>query len=387
MIPYSRQSINSKDIESVKKTLLSDFLTQGPATFRFEKLISKLTKCKYVVSTNSASSALHVACLALDLKKNDIVWTVPNTFAASANCALNCGASIDFVDIDKETFNISVSLLEKKLILAKKKKRLPKVLIPVHFAGQPSEQKKIWKLAKKFKFKIIEDASHSIGAKHFGEPVGSCKWSDITIFSFHPVKIITTGEGGAALTKDKNLAKKMRMYATNGIVKNMKNFYFKNKGPWYYEHQESGFNYRMNDISASLGISQIKRIKKFIKTRNSLANYYKKKLKNFPVKFQKIKNYNKSSYHLFIINFDLKKTKFNYLSIFEKLRKNNFYVNLHYMPLHLSPYFKKKGFKKDQFPVAEKYSNTSLSLPIYFDLKFKDIDKICLLIKSFFKNY
>ncbi len=386
MIPYSRQSINSKDIESVKKTLQSDFLTQGPATLKFEKLISKLTRCKYVVSTNSASSALHIACLALGLKKNDIVWTVPNTFAASANCALNCGALLDFVDIDKDTFNISVTLLEKKLILAKKKKKLPKLLIPVHFAGQPSDQKKIWELAKKFKFKVIEDASHSIGAKHFGEPVGSCKWSNITIFSFHPVKIITTGEGGAALTKNKYLAQKMRMYATNGIVKNIENFHFKNKGPWYYEHQESGFNYRMNDISASLGITQIKRIKEFIKKRNSLANYYKKVLKNFPVNFQKIKSYNKSSYHLLIVNFDLKKTKFNYLSIFKKLRKNNIYVNLHYMPLHLSPYFKKKGFKKGQFPVAENYSDTSLSLPIFFDLRLKEINKICLLIKSFFKK-
>ena len=264
MIPYSRQSISKKDILEVNKVLRSDFLTQGRKVGEFEKLVSKISKAKFGVAANSASSALHLGCLALGLKKNDIVWTVPNTFVASANCAINCGASIDFVDIDKDTWNISLEELKKKLVKAKKKKKLPKLIIPVHFAGQTSEQKKIWELSKKYNFKILEDASHSIGASHKKEVSGSCKWSDITVFSFHPVKIVTTGEGGMALTNNPYYAKKMRMYRTNGITQ--KNFLFKNNKnkPWYYEHQITGYNYRMNDISAALGISQVKRIKKFV---------------------------------------------------------------------------------------------------------------------------
>ena len=385
MIPYSRQSISPKDILEVTKVLKSNFLTQGDKVGKFEKLITKISNVKYGVAANSASSALHLGCLALGIEKNDIVWTVPNTFAASANCAINCGAIVDFVDIDEDTWNISIRELEKKLISAKKKKKLPKLLIPVHFAGQPTEQKKIWDLSKKYKFKILEDASHSIGASHRKEQSGSCRWSDITVFSFHPVKIITTGEGGMALTNNENLANKMRIFRTNGITQ--KNFFYKkNKTkPWYYEHQNAGYNYRMTDISAALGISQIKRIKKFIKKRNLIAQKYKKYLKDYPVKFQKIEPYNYSSYHLLPIQFDIKKSKKNYISIFKKLRSNNFYVNLHYMPLHLSPYFKKKGFRKGHFKNSENYSNTAMSIPIFYDLKNSQILKISNLIKTFFK--
>ena len=384
MTPYSRQSINKKDIYSVVKTLKSNYLTQGPIVEKFERKLSKLVKAKYGVASNSASSSLHLACIALDLKPKDIVWTVPNTFAASANCAINCGAKIDFVDIDADTWNLSLSSLEKKLVIAKKKKKLPKILIPVHFAGQPTEQKEIWKLSKKYKFKIIEDASHSLGAMQSSEPVGSCKWSDITVFSFHPVKIITTGEGGMAMTNNKNLYEKMKIYRTNGIKKDLKNL--RNK-PWYYEQVGTGFNYRMNDIAASLGLSQISRLKNFIKKRNQIAEKYKSFFKDLPVKFQKIQNENLSSYHLFVIQFDLKKTKYNYKEIFNTLREKNFYVNLHYMPLHLNSFFRKRGFKNGQFPVSEKYSKTSISIPIFFDLKKKKIVQLCNLIKSFFKIY
>ncbi len=386
MIPYSRQSINKKDILEVNKVLRSDFLTQGRKVGEFEKLVSKISKAKFGVAANSASSALHLGCLALGLKKNDIVWTVPNTFVASANCAINCGASIDFVDIDKDTWNISLEELKKKLVKAKKKKKLPKLIIPVHFAGQTSEQKKIWELSKKYNFKILEDASHSIGASHKKEISGSCKWSDITVFSFHPVKIVTTGEGGMALTNNPYYAKKMRMYRTNGITQ--KNFLFKNNKnkPWYYEHQITGYNYRMNDISAALGISQVKRIKKFVKQRNIIANKYKRSLKNYPVKFQKIEKHNFSSYHLLPIQFDLTKTKKNYISIFKAFRAKKFHVNLHYMPLHLSPYFKKKGFKKGDFKNSENYANTTLSVPIYYGLKNSQITKVINLIKSFFNE-
>jgi len=320
MIPYSRQNISSQDIFEVKKVLKSNFLTQGDKVQKFEKIVSKFTKSKYCIAVNSASSALHIACLALEIKKNDIVWTVPNTFAASANCAIHCGASIDFVDIDPDNWNISISELEKKLKLAKSKKKLPKLLIPVHFAGLPTEQEKIWKLSKKYKFKILEDASHSIGAKYKNQPSGSCKWSDIAVFSFHPVKIITTGEGGMALTNNKKLAEKMKILRTNGISQS--NFlYKKNKiKPWYYEHQTPGFNYRMNDISAALGISQFKRLKKFVNKRNLIATKYRKHFKNLPLKFQKIDRHFYSSYHLFPLQFNLNIAKKNYLSIFKKLR-------------------------------------------------------------------
>ena len=384
MIPYSRQSINKQDIASIVRVLKSDFLTQGPLVEKFEKKISNLVKAKYAVASNSGSSALHLACLSLKLGPKDIVWTVPNTFAATVNCAINCGASVDFVDIDSETWNISIDRLIQKLHYAKRKKKLPKILIPVHFAGQPTEQKTIWELSKKYNFKIIEDASHSLGAKHFGEPVGSCKWSDITVFSFHPVKIITTGEGGISLTNNRLLADKMKMYRTNGITKDLRYFKIKNSQPWYYEQQESGFNYRMNDISATLGLSQIMRLNKFLKKRNRIAEIYKKLLKNIPIKFQKILSSNYSSYHLFVVQFDLKRARYDYKYIFKKFRSKNFFVNLHYMPLHISPFFKKKGFKLGQFPVAESYGKNSLSLPIFVDLKKKTIVRLCKLINDFF---
>ncbi len=386
MFSFSKQSINKKDISSVIKVLNSDYLTQGGQVPKFEKKIIKLVNAKYGVAVNSGSSALHLACLALDLKKNDNVWTVPNTYAATVNCAINCGAIIDFVDIDPRTWNISVEKLELKLRSVPKKK-LPKIVIPVHFAGQPTEQKKIWYLSKKYGFKIIEDASHSFGARHFNEPVGSCKWSDITVFSFHPVKIITTAEGGIATTNSKKLAETMQIYRNNGITKNSNLFVFKKKNqPWYYEQQTYGFNFRMNDISAALGLSQLERFKKFIRKRNVIANLYKRQLNNYPIKFQKILSYNLSSYHLFVIQFDLKKSKYSYKEIFKKLRSKSIYVNLHYMPIHCSPYFKKKGFKLNQFPVSENYSLRSMSIPIYFDLKMKKLIQISNLIKNFFKN-
>ena len=269
MIPFSRQFIDKSDVKSVAHSLKSNFLTQGPKVQIFEKNILKIVKAKYAVATNSGSSALHIACLSIGLKKGDIVWTVPNTFAASANCAINCGAKVDFVDIDEKSWNIDIIELEKKLRIAKNKKKLPKIVIPVHLAGLPSEQKKIWMLSKKFKFKIIEDASHSLGANYLEQPVGSCKWSDITIFSFHPTKIITTTEGGMALTNDKKLNEKMRMFATNGITKKFNLFkYKKNFKPWYYEQHFPGFNYRMSDVAAALGISQLKKLKKFVNKRN-----------------------------------------------------------------------------------------------------------------------
>ena len=382
MIPFSRQKIFSSDIKSVTQVLKSDFLTKGPKVPIFEKMLSKITRAKYVMACNSGSSALHLACIALDIKKGDIVWTSTNTYAASSNCVLNCGAKIDFVDIDVNTWCISLENLKKKLVLAKKKNKLPKVLIPVHFAGQPCDQREIKKLANKYNFKIIEDASHSIGARHLNERVGSCKWSDLTVFSFHPVKIITTGEGGAVLTNNKFYAEKIKMFRENGITVNKA--YFKNKPYYsgYYEQMYSGYNYRMSDISAALGINQLRYLKRFIIERNKIANYYKKCLKNTSIKFQKILSENYSSYHLFVIQFDIKNLKIKYKKIFEVFKKKGYFINLHYKALHLNPIYKKMGFTSGQFPNSEHYSKSAVSIPIFVGLKNKEINKIVKILKS-----
>ena len=385
MIPYGKQNINSSDIKNVVKVLKSKFITQGPVVYKFEKKISKYTGSKFAIAANSASSALHIACLALGLKKNDYFWTVPNTFVASANCGLHCGAKIDFIDIDENTWNISISKLEKKLKIAKKEKKLPKILIPIHFAGKPSEQKKIKSLSKKYKFSIIEDASHSLGSKHYGEKVGSCKWSDITIFSFHPVKPITTGEGGMALTNNAGLYKKLMKLRNHGITKDINEMERKEKSKWYYEQQLLGFNFRMNDMEAALGLSQLNRLKYFIKKRNLIAKKYFNELKNLPLQLPSIENYNYSSYHLFVVRFKSALIKnYDYKKFFQKLINYKIGINLHYLPVHLHPYFKKLGFKKGNFQNSEKYSNEAISLPIYHDLKKKDQDYIIKKLKKLF---
>ena len=382
MIPFSRHNISRNDVSSVIKVLKSNYLTKGYQVPKFEKKLSQVTKSKYVIACNSATSALHLACMALGLKKNDIVWTSTNTFAASSNCALNCGCKIDFIDIDKNTWNICVVELEKKLKIAAKKKKLPKALIPVHFGGQPTEQIKIKKLSKKYNFKIIEDASHSIGAEVNKEPVGSCKWSDLTIFSFHPVKIITTGEGGAVSTNNAMYAKTIRELRENGITNVNKSFKYKAYYPNYYEQVSAGYNYRMSDISAALGLSQLKRLKKFIYERNKIAKIYKNYFKNTSIKFQKILPNIKSSYHLFVIQFNKKKLKIRYKEIFSKFKKKGFVVNLHYKALHLNPLYRNMGFKLGQFPISENYSKSAISIPIFIGLKHKDIKKIITVLKE-----
>ncbi len=385
MIPYSTQTIDIKDIKAVIKTLKSKFLTQGPQIKKFEKLISQEVGAKYVSAVNSATSALHISCLALGFKKNDILWTTPNTFVASANCALHVGGKVDFVDIDYKTGNIDANLLEKKLILAKKKNKLPKIVVPVHFAGYPTEQDKIYKLAKKFKFKIIEDASHSIGARYKGEKVGSCKWSHISVFSFHPVKIITTFEGGAAITNNKKIYEKLKLYSNHGITKNIERFVGKKKQAWQYEQQLLGFNFRMSDVSASIGISQIKKLNQFVLKRNKIAQFYEKFLdKKFIILPIKNKNY-LSSYHLYVIKIR-DEYKFLHEKLFNFLRKKNINVNLHYIPVHLHPFYKSLGFKKGSFKNSEKHSSQSISLPIFPNLSQTNVLKISNLINNFFKK-
>ena len=383
---YSTQTITEKDIQNVKKVLKSDFLTQGPNTQKFEKKIRALTGSKYCLAVNSGSSALFLACKALFLKKGDHFWTVPNSFVATANCGVLCDLKIDFVDIDKDTWNISLQCLEKKLEKAKKKKKLPKLIIVVHLGGLPVNPIKLMQLSKKYKFKIIEDAAHSLGGKYNSKKVGCSKWSDITVFSFHPVKIITTGEGGCCTTNNKKYYSAIKALRNNGIVNEKKNFKFKNLGPWYYEQQLLGYNFRMNDIQSALGISQLSKLNSFLKKRNKVAKFYHKQLKNLPIQLQKVEKNFYSTYHLFIIKLNVQ-YKNLHKSLFNYLRSKNIYVNLHYLPIHLQPFYRKFGFKKNQFPTSEEYSQTAISIPVYPNLKRKDQIKIINYIRSFFKQH
>tara|TARA_Y100000590_G_C15589764_1_gene965576 strand:- start:99 stop:1268 length:1170 start_codon:yes stop_codon:yes gene_type:complete len=385
-LKYSTQTISNKDIISVNRVLESEFLTQGPKTIEFEKKIKFLVKSKYALATNSASSALLIACKALSLNKNDLFWTVPNSFVASANCGILSNLKIDFIDIDPDTWNISLEKLEMKLKIAKKKGNLPKLIIVVHLGGLPVNPIKLKKLSKKYKFKVIEDASHSLGGRYYSKMVGCSKWSDITVFSFHPVKIITTGEGGCCTTNKKKYYDKLKALRNNGITKERRNFKFKNLGPWYYEQQSIGYNFRMNDIQSALGISQLKNLNTFLKKRNKIAKFYKNNLKNLPLIFQKVEKKFYSTYHLFIIKLD-KNNKYLHRKFFEYLRSKNIFVNLHYLPIHLQPFYRSLGFKKKQFPISEQYSESAISIPIYPNLKKKEQIKIVNIIKFFFNKY
>ncbi len=384
MIPYSRQHLFSEDIKKVIKVLKSNFLTQGPQVEKFEKKIAKSCNSKYVVALNSATSGLHLTCLALGLKKNDYLWTVPITFIASANCGLYCGSKIDLVDIDNKTFNIDVYKLEKKLIHAKKYNKLPKILVPVHFGGNPCDLEKISYLSKKYKFKIVEDASHAFGSKYKNSLIGDCKYSDATVFSFHPVKPITSGEGGAVTCKDPELYKKIKILREHGIVKNKRQFKKKkNVQPWYYEQQQLGFNYRISDINAALGASQIDHINNFLKKRDQISKVYKKKIFNNYVEFQKYEKNSYSTNHLFII----KVNKNIHKALFNNLRKKKIYVQLHYIPIYRQPYYKKIfNFKLKNFKNSEDYYSRAISIPIYFSLTHKKQLKIIELINSFLEK-
>ena len=383
MIPYSRQKISKKEIDAVTQVLKSDFLTQGPKLPIFEKKIIENVQAKYCCCVNSATSALHLSCLALGLKKNDIVWTVTNTFVASANCAALCDAKVDLIDIENSSFNISIDYLKTKLRNIKSDKYLPKIVIPVHFAGNPTNQKEIFNLSKKYGFKIIEDASHALGSYQNKIPIGSCKYSDFTVFSFHPVKNITTGEGGAILTNNKKLNEKLHMLRNHGITKQKSKLYNKKNSSWYFEQQLLGLNYRMNELQAVLGIEQLKNLKKFIRKRNQQAKYYIKNLKKYDIQFQKIDSQNYSAYHLFVIvlnNFNIKKLNI----LIKYFLKNNIYVQKHYIPIYHHPYYK-ENFNPKNFPNTENYYNKSISLPLYYDLKRSEQDKVISIIKYFLK--
>lgn len=385
MLPYSRQEITKDDIFEVNKILKSNFLTQGPVTANFEKSVAKYCKVNYAISVNSATSALHIACISLDLGPGDWLWTSANTFVASANCALYCGAKVDFVDIDPKTYNMNEDALLEKLKNAEKFGNLPKIVMPVHFAGQSCNMSKIYNLSKRYGFKIIEDASHAIGASYKKNKVGSCKYSDITVFSFHPVKIITTGEGGISLTNNKKIAHHMRRLKSHGITRDKK---LMKKKPfseiWNYQQIELGYNYRMADINAALGLSQLKRLDRYIKKRHKIAKFYDSKLRNLPLKTPFQSKYSYSSYHLYPIRIQNVFKKKTQKQIYAELRSKYIEANILYAPVHRHPYYENLGFKKNAFPEAELFHKEAICLPMFPTLKKKQQE---FVIKSLYSAF
>ncbi len=376
MIPYGKQDISQQDIDSVIEVLKSDFLTQGPKVPYFEDTLNSVTGAKKALAFNSATSALHAACLSLGLGRGDYLWTSPITFVASANAGLYCGSRVDFVDIDPDTYNLCPDRLEEKLKRADKKGLLPKIVMPVHLSGQSCDMEAIKALSNKYGFKIIEDASHAIGGSYKSKFIGDCKYSDITVFSFHPVKIITTAEGGAALTNDIGLYDKMNLYRSHGITRNKEMMTEESHGPWYYQQLELGYNYRMNELQAALGISQISRLKEFVNRRHELARKYNESLVDLPLKLPTQLSDSFSSFHLYIIRIKLTEVKKSHLQIFEELRNSGIAVNIHYIPVHLQPYYKKLGFRKGDFPESERYYSEAISIPLYPNLTPEDQIKV-----------
>lgn len=384
MIPYGRQIIDEADIAAVVDVLRSDFLTQGPEVTIFEKAVAQYCQSNFGVAFNSATSGLHAACLALGVGPGDIVWTTPITFVASANCARYCGAKIDFVDIDPITYNISVERLAAKLERAKLTNCLPKVVIPVHFSGLPADMREIHELSEVYKFSIIEDASHAIGASYLEGKVGSCRYSDITVFSFHPVKIITTAEGGMALTNSIDLANKMRMSSSHGITREEALFQNKSHGSWYYEQQCLGFNYRMTEIQAALGTSQLKKLDSWVSRRHLLADKYDEQLANLPLILPSRNLHSRSSLHLYVVQVDAEKTLISRADVFDQLRSSGVGVNVHYIPVHLQPDYSKLNFSVGDFPESELYYSRAISLPMYAGLSNDDQERVIELLKKIF---
>ena len=368
MITYGRQDITQADIDAVIECLQSDYLTQGPQITKFEQCLAAYTGALHAVAVCNATAALHIACLALDLGPGDWLWTTPNTFVASANCALYCGAQVDFVDTDPRTYNLCPGKLEEKLIAAEKAGKLPKIVVPVHLTGQPCDMAAIHALGVKYGFKIIEDASHAIGGRYKAEPIGNGRYSDITVFSFHPVKIITTAEGGMALTNSAELASRLGLLRSHGITRDPELMTEPMNGPWYYQQVALGFNYRMTDMQAALGVSQMTRLTDYVKRRHEIAQRYNQLLAELPLTLPWQHPDSYSAYHLYVVRLQLDKINVTHFQIFEALRAKDIMVNLHYIPVHTQPYYQKMGFKQGDYPYAEQYYREAISIPMHVNL-------------------
>jgi UDP-4-amino-4,6-dideoxy-N-acetyl-beta-L-altrosamine transaminase len=382
IIPYARQSISQADIDAVVGVLRSDWLTQGPDVSRFEEGVAAYCGARPAVAVSNGTAALHLACLALGLGPGDLLWTSPNTFAASANCARYCGADVDFVDIDPLTYNISIAALEEKLARAKQRGRLPKVLVPVHFGGRPCDMQAIGDLAGRYGFRVVEDASHAVGAEYLSEKVGSCRYSDMTVFSFHPVKILTTGEGGMLLSKDDALARQLRLLRTHGITREAEQMTGESEGPWYYQQVALGYNYRMTDLQAALGASQLRRIEEFLGRRRDLVQRYNAALRGLPLVTPSDDGRGRSSWHLYVIQLDLDTARLSRRTVFERMRTAGVLVNVHYIPVHLQPYYRALGFRAGDFPASERFYERAISLPLYFELSDAEQDRVCAVLRE-----
>ncbi len=382
MIPYGRQEITQHDIDAVVEVLRSDFLTQGPVVPKFEASVASYCDVKHAVAVNSATSALHIACLALGLGEGDWLWTTSITFVASANCGLYCGAKVDFVDIDPQTYNISIEALADKLVQAKKNECLPKLLVAVHLCGQPCDMESISALADQYGFAVIEDASHAIGGRYQNQPIGDCRFSDITVFSFHPVKVITTAEGGMAVTNDDDLAFRMSLFRSHGITRDERRMTHAPDGPWYYQQIELGFNYRMTELQAALGLTQMQRLDQFVARRHEIANWYNTYLKDLPLVLPAQLPAGYSGMHLYVVRLKLAEIKLAHVDVFSKLRQAGVGVNLHYIPVHLQPYYRAMGFNSGDFPQAEKYYAEALSLPMYPQLTVAQLEFVAQALQE-----
>jgi len=382
MIPYGKQDISQADIDAVLEVLQSDFLTQGPKVPEFEAKVANHVGAKHALAVNSATSALHIACLALGLGEGDWLWTTPITFVASANCGLYCGAKVDFVDIDPQTYNLCPNKLAEKLEQAKQENRLPKVLVAVHLCGQPCDMEAIHRLGQQYGFRIIEDASHAIGGKYRGEFIGNGRYSDITVFSFHPVKIVTTAEGGMALTNSDELASRMNLLRSHGVTRDQKLMTHEPDGPWYYQQVDLGFNYRMTELQAALGVSQMARLDAFVARRHELAKRYGQLLADLPVTtpWQHPDSY--SGLHLYVIRLQLDNISKNHRQVFESLREQGIGVNLHYIPVHTQPYYQAMGFAAEDFPEAMAYYREAISLPMFQGLTDEQQDEVVVSLAA-----
>lgn len=382
MIPYGKQDITQADVDAVLAVLNSDFLTQGPMVPRFEQKVAAHVGARHALAVNSATSALHIACLALGLGRGDWLWTTPITFVASANCGLYCGAQVDFVDIDPRTYNLCPRALAAKLEVAERAGRLPKVLVAVHLCGQPCDMQAIRQLSRRYGFKVIEDASHAIGGQYQGEFIGNGRYSDITVFSFHPVKIITTAEGGMALTNDDELAHRMGLLRSHGITREAAHMTHKPDGPWYYQQIELGYNYRMTELQAALGISQMERLDAYVTRRQELSRRYDELLKDLPLLLPWQHPDSDSARHLYVIRLRLDEIGSTHSEVFEALREGGVGVNLHYIPVHTQPHYQNMGFKQGTFTEAERYYCEAISLPIYQDMTHLQQEEVISVLRG-----